>query len=167
MIHFEERGYINMNIDIRIGTENDIATSHKIMREAFEEYRDLDVPSSAITEPVEKLKTAFNNGTENFIMCFMNGEPQGTSRFHFKEDYLYFSRLSVPPVSRGKGLAKMMLSWLEDYARSNGKLKVQCKVRHELKRNIELYRSIGYQIVKEENVDNPNLVRTVVMEKLV
>lgn len=91
----------------------------------------------------------------------------GSVRFKLKEQALYFSRLSVTPSARGKGLAKAMLAWLEKYALENGKGKIECLVRAALPENISLYRSIGYKIVKNEEVNNSNgfSVKVAAMEK--
>ncbi|WP_374703012.1 GNAT family N-acetyltransferase [Peribacillus deserti] len=105
-----------MKAQIRLGNEDDIKTAYKLMREAFEEYRVLEIPSSAIDEPVDFLLNSFKNGTEKVILCLVNGIPLGSSRFTLREDSLYFSRVSVPPYARGRGLAKSMLSWLENHA---------------------------------------------------
>ena len=60
-----------------------------------------------------------------------------------------------------------MLMWLEKYANENGKIKMECRVRASLPKNIILYENIGYFVSKEEVVTNPNgfFVKTVVMEK--
>lgn len=60
-----------------------------------------------------------------------------------------------------------MLSQLEKYAYDNFKLKIACRDRATLPKNISLYESMGYFVSKEEVVTNPNgyLVKTVVMEK--
>jgi hypothetical protein len=57
--------------------------------------------------------------------------------------------------------------WLEKYANENGKLKMECRVRASLPKNISLYKAMGYSVSKEEVVTNPNgfPVKTVVMEK--
>ncbi|WP_373890013.1 GNAT family N-acetyltransferase [Neobacillus cucumis] len=97
----------------------------------------------------------------------VNGEPIGSSRFTIKGDSLYFSRLTVTPYARGKGIAKSMLRWLENYANENKKVKIECRVRVALPKNISLYEAMGYVISKEEVVTNPNglLVKPVLMEK--
>ena len=86
-----------------------------------------------------------------------------------KDDSLYFSRLSVIPSARGKGIAKAMLAWMEEYALLNRKQKVECKVRANIPKNIELYEKLGFVITKEETAANPNgmAVKAVYMEKLV
>jgi ribosomal protein S18 acetylase RimI-like enzyme len=158
-----------MRIEVKLGNEEEIAIAHQLMIEAFKEYQLLEVPSSAINEPVDTLRTSFMNGTEKFILCYLDGRPLGSSRFVLKDQSLYFSRVSVQPSARGKGLAKSMLVWLEDYAKKEGRNKVECRVRSSLKHNVRLYDSIGYEVTNEETVTNPNgfQVKTLVMEKLI
>lgn len=153
---------------IKLGNEADIVIAHKLMKEAFEEYRYLDVPTSAINEPIDTLMDSFRDGLEKFIICYIDGNPLGSLRFITKDQTLYFSRVSVPPYARGRGIAKSMLSWLEDYAKKEGMQKLQCKVRSSLTSNVRLYQSIGYTVTKEELVMNADNfpVSIVVMEKL-
>jgi ribosomal protein S18 acetylase RimI-like enzyme len=153
---------------IKLGNEAEIVIAHKLMQEAFEEYRNLEVPSSAINEPVDSLRDSFRNGSEKFILSYIDGNPLGSLRFNTIGQILYFSRVSVPPYARGRGIAKSMLSWLEDYAKKEGIYKLQCKVRSSLTHNVRLYQSIGYYITEEEMVTNPDQfpVSIVVMEKL-
>ena len=112
-----------MNTEIRLVTEKELQIVHKLMLEAFEEYRFLDVPSSALNESLESLLNAIRIGSEQALLCLVDGEPLGSSRFTIKGDSLYFSRLSVTPNARGKGIAKAMLMWLEKYAYENGQIK--------------------------------------------
>ncbi|MEH7305633.1 GNAT family N-acetyltransferase [Neobacillus drentensis] len=132
-----------MNIEVRVAKLDEIQTVHKLMLDAFEEYRFLDVPSSALNESEEELQNAIKSGSEKALICMVDEIPVGSSRFKLKDDSIYFSRLSVSPHARGKGIAKAMLLWLENKA-------------------------MGYIVYKEEVVTNPNgfLVKTVVMEKI-
>ena len=157
-----------MNIDIRLASEKEIEIVHNLMLEAFEEYRSLDVPSSALNEPMEQLINSIKSGSEQALLSFVEGRPLGSLRFTFKEEGLYFSRLSVAPNARGKGIAKSMLESLERYAIEKGIKKIECRVRASIPKNISLYEAMGYVISKEEVVTNPNglLVNTVVMEKI-
>lgn len=154
-------------MEIKIAEETDVPVVYKLMLEAFEEYRFLDVPSSAINESLEELQIAVKNNSEKALLCSINGVPLGSCRFTMKEDTLYFSRVSVTPSGRGKGIAKALLMWLEKYAYDNFKEKMACRVRASLPKNISLYESMGYFVSKEEVVTNPNgfLVKTVLMEK--
>lgn len=156
-----------MKIDIRLAAEEHLFDVHRMMREAFEEYRNIPVPSSAVTEPLEQLLNAYRAGTEQAILCTVDGVASGSARFKWKGQALYFSRLSVKPDARGKGLAKVMLAWLENYAQEQGKNSMECLVRATLPENIRLYESIGYQVTNTEEVKNPNgfTVPVVTMEK--
>ncbi|MEH7613259.1 GNAT family N-acetyltransferase [Gottfriedia acidiceleris] len=156
-----------MNTEIWLANEKDIPIVHKIMLDAFEEYQTLDVPSSALNEPLETLKCTLESDLEHAILCSVDGVPLGSLRFTIKKDSIYFSRVSVKPKARGKGIAKEMLLWLENYGNENSKIKMECRVRASLPKNISLYESMGYIVSKEEVVTNPNgfLVKTVVMEK--
>jgi ribosomal protein S18 acetylase RimI-like enzyme len=156
-----------MVIEVKLGEEEEVGIVHKLMLEAFEEYRFLEVPSSAVNESLQEILHKFRNGSEKVALAFVDGVPLGSIRFKVKEDSLYFMRVSVPPQARGKGLAKAMLFWLEKFAKEHQIPKMECRVRLSLPKNIQLYEKIGYEIIKEEAVVNPNgfKVKTVVMEK--
>ncbi|WHY66655.1 GNAT family N-acetyltransferase [Neobacillus sp. SuZ13] len=126
-------------MEIKIAKEMDVPVVYRIMLEAFEEYRSLEVPSSAINESLEALQIMVKSNSEKALLCSINGRPLGSCRFTMKEGILYFSRVSVIPSARGKGIAKAMLSWLEQYAYDNSKRKMACRVRVSLPKNISLY----------------------------
>lgn len=156
-----------MEVMIRLADKEDAAFVHAIMLEAFEEYRNLEVPSSAIHETISSIQYSLQTGQEQAILCFVDGLPFGSARFRMNQTSLYFSRLSVSPKVRGKGIAKKMLRWLEDYAKKHDKSRMVCKVRLSLPKNVALYETLDYSITKEEIVTKPNgfSVKTVVMEK--
>ena len=156
-----------MEVMIRLANTEDAPLVHTIMLEAFEEYRNLEVPSSAVHETVSSIQHSLQNGQEQAILCFVDGSPSGSARFKMNQTSLHFSRLSVSPKAQGKGIAKKMLRWLEDYAKKHDKNEMICRVRMSLTKNIRLYETLSYSIIKEETVTNPNgfSVKTVVMEK--
>ncbi|MDP5274764.1 GNAT family N-acetyltransferase [Chengkuizengella axinellae] len=156
-----------MTFEIKLAEEKEASIVHKIMLEAFEEYRNLEVPSSAINEPLTSIQNAIKTGKEQAILFYQDGEALGCSRLQLDETSLYFARLSVPPQARGKGIAKKMIKWIEKYAKGLKKKEVRCRVRLALASNIQLYQAIGYKVVKEETVLNPNgfPVKTVIMNK--
>lgn len=152
---------------IRVAEVSDASLIHEIMLSAFEEYRHLEVPSSALDEKVSSIEESLRNGTEKALLFFQEGIPVGSCRFRFDGSSLYFSRLSVRPEYRGRGIAKSILRWLEKYALDNNTAEITCRVRMALPQNIDLYQSIGFVVIKEEAVTKPNgfLVETVVMRK--
>ncbi|MBD2870626.1 GNAT family N-acetyltransferase [Paenibacillus arenilitoris] len=154
---------------IRLADAKDAYLVHKIMLLAFEEYRNIDVPSSALNETIDSIEASIKKGYENALLYFSDEIPLGSVRFKTEDDSLYFSRLSVSPEARGRGIAKSILSWLEDYAKKNGKSEIICRVRMSIPQNIQLYKSVGFIVAKEEVVTNPNgfPVKTVVMKKVI
>lgn len=150
---------------IRLANVEDAHLIHQIMVLAFEEYRYIDVPSSALNETVSSIEESLKNGSEKALLCFRDGVSLGSVRFKTDKNSLYFFRLSVCPEARG--IAKSMLSWLENYAKEHGKTEIWCRIRMSIPQNIQLYQSVGYIVCKEEVVTNPNgfPVKTVIMKK--
>jgi ribosomal protein S18 acetylase RimI-like enzyme len=159
-----------MDFAIRlVEEEKEIVSVHQIMLEAFAEYNSYDIPSSAMNEPVSSIKQFIQNGSEHAILCFFDGKPLGSVRFKMDENSLYFFRLSVTPEARGKGIAKAMIKWLEEYAQEKGNDKVFCRVRKDTPQNVQFYGSCGFEISKEETIINKdgNLVEIIEMDKKV
>lgn len=154
---------------IRLAGAEDAYLVHKIMLLAFEEYRNIDVPSSALNETIDSIEKSIKNGYEKALLYFSDNTPLASVRFTTEDNSLYFSRLSVSPEARGKGIAKSILCWLEEYAKTNAIIDITCRVRMSVPQNIQLYKSVGFIVEKEEVVTNPNgfLVMTVVMKKAI
>ena len=151
---------------IYLAKVDDASILYKVMMAAFEEYRTVYPPSSALDETVDGIKQSLlNNGSA--IIYEEDGIAHGTVMFRYIDDELYFSRVSVIPESRGRGIAKAMLSWLENHAVERGINKVKCKVRVSVPRNIQLYKSMGYAVVEEGVVIKPDghRLKVVTMEK--
>jgi ribosomal protein S18 acetylase RimI-like enzyme len=162
-----------MNFAIKlVEEETDIVSVHQIMLEAFAEYGSYDIPSSAMNESISSIKQSIQNGSEKAILCFVDGKALGSVRFKIHEDSFYFSRLSVSPEARGKGIAKAMIKWLEEYAKETEQDKIDkvfCRVRKDTPQNVQFYRSLAFEIAKEETIINKdgNLIEIIQMDKRV
>lgn len=126
-----------------------------IMLQAYDEYKTQEVPSSALKETAEMITEEMQNG-ELALIGYVDGQEAAMVRFKATKDALYFYRLSVIPAYQGKGLAKDLLAFLEQYAKEQLIPEIWCKVRMNVPRNMRLYQSIGYSISKEEIAVNPN-----------
>ncbi|MFA8437397.1 GNAT family N-acetyltransferase [Pueribacillus sp. YX66] len=142
-------------MEIKFAEVSDASMIHDIMIKAFMEYKDEVPPSSALEETVQTVFGALKNG-EQCLISYIDNQPVAMVRFQLKEEGLYFYRLSVIPEKQGQGVAKKILSSLEDYAIEKGVTKLLCKVRMTVPKNIKLYSSIGYEIFDEEVVHKPN-----------
>ncbi|MEW9669871.1 GNAT family N-acetyltransferase [Ammoniphilus sp. 3BR4] len=156
-----------MNLYIRLAEVGDASLIHEVMIKAFLEYKNEIPPSSALYETIESITDALQKEDEQAAICYKDSKPVGLVRFKFKENGVYFYRLSVLPEKQGKGIAKAILNWLEGYAIKNSKPSIFCKVRLTIPRNIKLYNSLGYYIYAEEVVNKPNgiKIRVVSMKK--
>ena len=119
------------------------------------EYEHATPPSSALNETIESIEQAMENGEHAFI-GYIDEQPVAMVRFTLSTKGIYFFRLSVIPEKQGQGLAKVLIEELEQFASTKGKLISECKVRMSVPRNIELYRSLGYVVTKEDKEENRN-----------
>lgn len=159
-----------MNIEFQLAeSAEDIQSVHQIMLDAFHEYSNHDIPSSAMNETAAAILEEILKGTEHALLCLSDEKPSGSVRFIMEKDALYFKRLSVIPEARGKGLAKAMIQWLEQYARDHGKEKIYCRVRMDTPENIAYYERKHFFVTKEETIVNKdgNVIDTCLMEKAV
>ncbi|MDV6377166.1 GNAT family N-acetyltransferase [Sporosarcina sp. GW1-11] len=128
---------------------------HDLMIRAFQEYKNATPPTSALQETVQSITAAMKDGEEALI-GYMDDEPVAMIRFRQQDHGIYFSRFSVIPERQGRGLAKKILRFLEDYARQHNKSTLLCKVRADVTKNIMLYQSMGYAIYDEEILHRPD-----------
>lgn len=133
----------------------DVPIIYEIMMKAFEVYRYDDIPSSALNETTVTIETSMRAGEQGLI-SYENREPVGIVRYRIEKDHLYFYRLSVIPEKQGQGVAKQLLSSLEEIATQHCKKIIKCNVRVKVPKNIALYQSLGYHIYKEEFVPKPH-----------
>ena len=137
-----------------IQLSKDVDSILHIMLQAFEKYRTEEAPSSALYETADMITEEIHNG-ELTLIGYVDGQEAAMVRFKVKDGFLYFYRLSVLPAFQGKGLAKELLAFLEQYAKEQHIPEIRCKVRMNVPRNMKLYQSIGYSINKEETVTSP------------
>lgn len=122
---------------------HDAKLIHNLMIRAYAEYKHIPASSTALDETVETVTAELENGEQGLIL-YIKDAPVAAVRYHIREEDLFFSRLSVLPEQRGKGLAKILLEELEKEAIRHHKSKIRCKVRMSVDKNMRLYESIGY-----------------------
>jgi ribosomal protein S18 acetylase RimI-like enzyme len=127
----------------------DAALVHRLMREAFAEYDGvLEPPSGALTETVADVTAAIVAG--GAVVAWRGEVAVASARYQAEADHLSIGRVAVPPVYRGRGLARAMMTFLEDHGRALGLPEARVGVRRSLPDNIALYERLGYRIVSEE-----------------
>ncbi|WP_183192789.1 GNAT family N-acetyltransferase [Brevibacillus nitrificans] len=137
-------------ITIKMAAADEAHTITRLMHEAF---RHTTPPSSSLLETAEQVHQQLASGNELAAIALQNDEPAGMVRFQLKGDDLYFFRLSVDPGQQGKGIGRMLLEGLEQYAVEHGIKALTCRVRMEIEKNVRMYTSAGFQITKREIVE--------------
>lgn len=137
-------------------TISDAPIIHKLMIKAFLEYKNDEIPSSALKETEKSVSVALLEEGEKALIAYESDEPVAMARFKIDHYKMNFYRLSVDPLYQGKGIGKHLLKALEIYAKNKGASEITCKVRMNVKRNVSLYEDIGYFIFDNYTIDKTN-----------
>ncbi|MGY0413367.1 GNAT family N-acetyltransferase [Staphylococcus sp. mip270_02] len=137
-------------------TISDVPIIHKLMIKAFSEYKNDKMPSSALEETESNIAKALSQEGEKALIAYESDEPVAMVRFKIEQYKMNFYRLSVNPLYQGKGVGKHLLKSLELYAKNEGVAEIICKVRMNIKRNVNLYKDIGYSIFDHYTIDKTN-----------
>ncbi|WP_245671943.1 GNAT family N-acetyltransferase [Caryophanon latum] len=137
-----------------------------VMHAAFARYKTDAQPSSALEETIETFEQELAKGIHIFG-AYEEGALVGIVKCKLTDAFGYFSRLSVLPNKQGRGIAKSLIAYCEQFTKDNGRDNMQCKVRKSEIANIALYERLGYVIIDEEVIYNTNgdAVSAVTMEK--
>jgi predicted N-acetyltransferase YhbS len=128
---------------------NELPLVHRLMNEAFEEYRGvLDPPSGAHAEAVDDVRASAAKG--GAFLGLIDGEPMGSVRYEIRGDQLFCSRLSVVPMARGRGLGRAMMLRIHERAKELDATEVRLFSREILISNMRLYESMGYHLVSRQ-----------------
>lgn len=153
-------------LDVREASVEDAGIMASIIRSAFEEHVKAGFSPGAMSEGPDFIAEALETGEEKGVVCYVDGKPAGTARFYLK-DGLYFRRLGVHPDFRGMGVAREIISWIEEYAVSIGENKVYCNTNAAWGKNVRFYRDMGYSITNERDIDkNGRIVHVLTFTKL-
>lgn len=136
----------------------------QIMHDSFREYTGVLNPhSGALRETVEDIRTKIE-GRGGAIIVWDNAEPLGTSLYYFENDYMYIGRVSVLPTHRGRGIGRLMMTYLEELARKKCCSKTRIEVRMSLPENIHYYKNMNYMPIEEHEYPDKT-DRWYIMEK--
>ncbi|MEK4229860.1 GNAT family N-acetyltransferase [Solibacillus sp. FSL H8-0538] len=155
---------------IRYATIEERALLLELMHDAFSEYKNDPIPSSALQETVQDIINAAEIGEQALIIENDENLAVGMVRYLFIGDSLYFHRLSVRKTEQAKGYAKKLLIELEHEAISHGKHYIKCRVRANSSKNMVLYINFGYMQYGEqwvEKVDQQKVLNALLEKPLV
>jgi ribosomal protein S18 acetylase RimI-like enzyme len=134
------------NVRLARATREDAARIHRIIQEAYAEYRGvLHPPSGVDRETLADVERAL--AERGAVLAWIGDTAVAAARFQAAVDHLAVERLAVIPPYRGQGIARALLVYLEEFARQSRLPEVRLGVRLSLPRNMELYQDLEYQVL--------------------
>jgi|SRR5579859_345402 len=139
-----------MHIGMKLASLDEIPLVHAVMREAFEEYRGVLIPSSgALRESVEDILKKISAGG-GAVLARIEDVAVGSAQFTLQEGHIWVGRVSVLPSHRGRGIGQQLVKYVEEYARQQGFNEIRLGVRQSLPSNIAFYQKFQYEIVEKK-----------------
>jgi ribosomal protein S18 acetylase RimI-like enzyme len=128
-------------------TEADAELIVWLMHTAFEQYRNVLAPPSGVHRETpaaicEKMKTA------RIVLAAEGDQALGCVMYEPRDDSMYLGRLSVLPQARGRGIARELMSYVENVARREGFTQMQLGVRLALTELRAMYERKGYRVAE-------------------
>lgn len=152
---FEEDYSIIMETDIpeefsyTFADNVEILEYHRDSEQDMTQYKALYDELFVTPLDLETLEEQEKNQHFKNIAFIIDGEIQGGCTIYEKNNMGYIETLYVLPKARGKGLSKLILSYIFNYFSSIGLNKSRLEVWRINKRAVNLYKSFGYREVKK------------------
>jgi len=157
---------ITNRITLREAGVDEVETLLSLIHAAFGEYiGKLDPPSGAPNDTVERLLTHMQ--TAKAVIAEADGKPVACTFYDARGDHVYLFRLSVLPEHRRRGIAKMLIDYVEKKALEMGFTTVKLGVRTSLPQNQAYYERLGYEKVEEKYHPGYDRPTYVIMAKVV
>lgn len=96
-----------------------------------------------------------NEGYSYFLVLDQK-VPIGYFAFYLKEDFLYISKLYLKKSARGKGYSRIILSFIENKASSNGAKFIKLNVFKGNDHTISVYKRMGFEVIDQPQIDIGN-----------
>jgi len=150
-------------ITIREGTKEDCVAVLALMMASFESYRTwLEPESGVFRETAVTIQSKLEN--ETLLLATEEDKLVGCLFYKPLDKGLYFGRLSVLPAQQGRGIARQLITEVENIARSRRCDFVTLNVRIVLEDNIRFFTALGYEIVgtgTHEGYEEPTFYKLV------
>jgi GNAT superfamily N-acetyltransferase len=129
---------------IRLAAIDEASVIAGVLREAFSEYEALYTPAafSATTPTGEQIQQRWSEGP--VWIALQDGRAVGTVAALPKGEALYIRSMGILPEGRGRGLGRLLLEQVEDYARRQSFKRMILSTTPFLLRAIRLYERFGF-----------------------
>ena len=97
-------------------------------------------------QPEGSEKDELEDGAFHIMVCENDGTVVGVGRLHFNsEDEWQIRYMAVEDSYRGRGIGKIVLSKLEEAAKSEGAGQIELNARETA---VQFYEKAGYQVIE-------------------
>jgi ribosomal protein S18 acetylase RimI-like enzyme len=137
-------------VRIRRAKKSDAAAIELLLRESFREYESAYTPEAfAITTPGKRqIEDRIKHWT--VWVAVRAGMIAGTVSAHAEGEALHIRSMAVRTTMRGKGIGRLLLARVENFACSNGYKRLVLDTTPFLTRAIRLYRRSGFEFIGRE-----------------
>jgi ribosomal protein S18 acetylase RimI-like enzyme len=137
------------DIQIRLAVADEAAAIASVLHQAFVAYQSLYTAEAfAITTPTAaQIEQRWKEGPVWSVM--KDGQLVGTVAAVAKNDALYIRSMAVAPNERGRGIGKMLLLELENFARAGRFQRMILSTTPFLDHAIRLYEGCGFKRTSE------------------
>jgi GNAT superfamily N-acetyltransferase len=116
------------------------------MKEAFERYI-----HRSLREEIDRIDQYYGERQGGFWVSTWDKKIVGMFGLESSNaDAMELRRMYVDPAERRRGIARMMLEYAENVCRQRERLRINLSTSELQRSAIALYRSAGYQLVREE-----------------
>ncbi len=106
----------------------------------------------------------FNKDTMHFLV-YLNNEAVGTGRYiKLSNERIQLQRLAIKKEFRGKGYARKLIIFIEEYAKKNN---INCIELHAQYHARDFYSKLGYSCVSEKYIEKETGIEHINMEKII
>ncbi|HVK02360.1 MAG TPA: GNAT family N-acetyltransferase [Armatimonadaceae bacterium] len=156
------------SLQIRPARYDDAAAIHAVTQAAYGEYAETATPSMATSETERYVADSLGEGAFRAAVGEEGGRVVAAVRYKVTGEGLFFFRLAVHPEWRRRGVARAMVEWLAAEAVRHHTNRLRCQVRMLVGRNVDLYRSLGFEVTDTHTIiRNGNPVPVASMERRV
>ena len=133
------------NITIRFGTARDARAIASLLLESFVEYEPLYTPEGFAATAITSEQIIARMG-EGPVWVAVRGEKiVGTVSVVAKAGSLYIGGMAVLPTARGERIGALLLTNVEEFARTEGFSRLSLSTTPFLDRAINLYERFGFR----------------------
>jgi GNAT superfamily N-acetyltransferase len=151
-------------VRIRRATTADVATLQEIEVRAGRAFADVGLPEVASDEPMPAAVLSAHAADGRCAVAVGDDDRAvGYVVVDRVDAHAHVEQVSVDPDHQGQGVGRLLMAWVEDWARADGRQGVTLTTFRDVPWNAPLYEHLGYRVLAPDEV-GPGLMTVVSTE---